>query len=183
MPPAYTRTRGSVSSNSHSHSNSHSPYLNRSVTNSLERLIKPTKRNVRVLKISERNRRRPRMASENGVQIVERKMSYGIGGAGNIRMCFTRLTKWSNADGGLQIGRPSDVIYPPRTNQDGTRRRSSVFSISPGTSPDGKRATLMELFKRKGSVSETPAEENIVADESAVQFNDVDMSGKKTETE
>jgi hypothetical protein len=78
---------------------------------------------------------------------------------------------------GLGIGRPSDVIYPPRTNPDGTRRRSSVFSISPGTSPDGKRATLMELFKRKGSVSEAPAEE------SAVQFNEVDMGAKKTETE
>lgn len=82
-----------------------------------------------------------------------------------------------------EIGRPSDVIYPPRTNPDGTRRRSSVFSISPGTSPDGKRATLMELFKRKGSVSEAPAEQNVEAEESAVQFNEVDMGVKKTETE
>lgn len=80
-----------------------------------------------------------------------------------------------NADAGVEIGRPSDVIYPPRTNPDCTRRRSSVFSISPGTSPDGKRTSLMELFKRKGSVSEAPAE-------STVQFNEVDM-GKKTETE
>jgi len=74
----------------------------------------------------------------------ERKMSYGIGGAGNIR-------------------RPSDVIYPARTNADGTRRRSSVWSsitVSPGSSPDGKRASLMDLF-RKNSVSnsESPRQE------------------------
>jgi len=94
---------------------------------------------------------------ENGVQI-ERKMSYGIGGAGNIR-------------------RPSEVIYPPRTNPDGTpRRRSSVFTISPGTSPEGKRASLMDLFKRKGSVSEAPSKPTV---EEGVAFNKVDLGGKR----
>jgi hypothetical protein len=47
-------------------------------------------------------------------------------------------------------GRPSDVIYPVRLNADGTRRRSSVFS----TSPDGKRAGIMNLFRRSNSQSE-----------------------------
>jgi len=71
--------------------------------------------------------------SGNGVE-VERKKSYGIGGAGNIR-------------------RPSDVIYPIRTNADGTRRRSSVWSsITPGTSPEGKKSGFWGLFRR-GSAS------------------------------
>jgi len=73
----------------------------------------------------------------NGITI-ERKMSYGIGGAGNIR-------------------RPSDVIYPVRLNADGTRRRSSVWSsitVSPGTSPDGKRAGIMSLFRRSNAQSD-----------------------------
>jgi len=92
---------------------------------------------------------------ENGV-LIERKMSYGIGGAGNIR-------------------RPSEVIYPTRTNADGTRRRSSVFTISPGTSPDGKRASLMDMFKRKGGVSEKSAEST----HEGVASHKVDFGGKK----
>lgn len=55
-------------------------------------------------------------------------------------------------------GRPSDVIYPPRTNADGTRRRSSVWSsittVSPSSSPEGKRPSLLNLF-RKGSMAGT----------------------------
>jgi len=81
-----------------------------------------------------------RMSSQPVNIQPEQKKSYGIGGAGNIR-------------------RPSDVIYPPRLNADGTRRRSSVWSISPGSSPEGKRATLMNLFSgRKASVSEDQGE-------------------------
>jgi hypothetical protein len=57
-------------------------------------LISPAKKR-RVVNISERNRRRARMAEQNGnadgVQIVERKMSYGIGGAGNIRSSLPSL--------------------------------------------------------------------------------------------
>lgn len=60
------------------------------------------------------------------------------------------------------IGRPSDVIYPPRTNPDGTRRRSSVWSTitaaSPSASPEGIRNSLLNLFSRKGSTSATGAE-------------------------
>jgi len=94
----------------------------------------------------------------NGTQavVIEEKKSYGIGGAGNIR-------------------RPSEVIYPPRTNTDGTRRRSSVWSTitaSPGSSPDGKRASLMNLFGRKSSVSEPPYRE--------VNINEADSGGKKS---
>lgn len=79
------------------------------------------------------------MASTTGVTI-ERKKSYGIGGAGNIR-------------------RPSDVIYLPRTtNADGTRRRSSVWSSitatsSPFSSLKGKRTSVLDLFIRKGSAA------------------------------
>jgi hypothetical protein len=55
-------------------------------------------------------------------------------------------------------GRPSDVIYPVRLNADGTRRRSSVWSsitVSPGSSPDGKRAGIMSLFRRSNAQSDT----------------------------
>jgi len=79
------------------------------------------------------------MASNGSSAVeIEPKKSYGIGGAGNIR-------------------RPSEVIYPPRTNPDGTRRRSSVWSsitsVSPGSSPDGKRTNLLNLFSRRGSTA------------------------------
>jgi hypothetical protein len=80
--PSYPESmhHGSISSHN-------TPYLNRSTGTSLERLIPPKNRETRLVNISERDRRRVRMAAshENGVQI-ERKMSYGIGGAGNIRM-------------------------------------------------------------------------------------------------
>lgn len=54
------------------------------------------------------------------------------------------------------IGRPSDVIYPIRTNADGTRRRSSVWSsitTPTGTSPEGKKGGFWGMFRR-GSVNE-----------------------------
>jgi hypothetical protein len=98
---------------------------------------------------------KPRMSSngsENGGLPIERKKSYGIGGAGNIRgcpsgsivgmgLCVTDLTSCLS-------GRPSDVIYPVRLNADGTRRRSGVWS----SSRDGKRTGIMDrLFRRSTS--------------------------------
>ena len=102
-------------------------------------------------------------------------------GAREIFVClpvFFPFEAWfGETDVGCDVGRPSEVIYPPRTNPDGTpRRRSSVFSISPGTSPDGKRASLMDFFKRKGSVSEAPTEPTV---EEGVAFSKVDFEGKK----
>jgi len=91
---------------------------------------------------------------------IERMKSYGIGGAGNIR-------------------RPSDVIYPPRANANGRSRRSSVwstFTTSPGSSPDGRRASIMNLF-RKNSVSDGKVE--VAGEETAVQFNNPDLGGTK----
>jgi len=118
--------------------------------------------NLRVV----RGQKRRMATSGSPAVVIEQKKSYGIGGAGNIR-------------------RPSEVIYPQRRNSDGTRRRTSVWSsisISPGTSPEGKR-TLLNLFGRKNSVSEeTSGYEQV--DERRVEFNDVDMVGKKkTEAE
>jgi len=88
------------------------------------------------------------MEATNGSAIEERRRSFGIGGAGNIR-------------------RPSEVWYPPRrkstvivesegagADADGsgekekpTRRRSSGWSM--GTSP-GKGSAVLSFF-RKGS--------------------------------
>jgi len=102
---------------------------------SLERLLSSSGRKKRVSIVQlEHGRLKTRIVSMengNGVQI-ERKKSYGIGGAGNIR-------------------RPSEVIYPVRTNADGSRRRSSVWSsisAAPGTSPDGKRHSILGFFRR-----------------------------------
>lgn len=81
------------------------------------------------------------------------------------------------ADSCWDKGKPSEVIYPPRLNPDGTRR-SSVFSISPGTSPEGRRGSLMDLFKRKGSVSDGQSEPTV---KEGVVFNDVDLGKKKDE--
>jgi hypothetical protein len=50
----------------------------------------------------------------------------------------------------VNIGRPSDVVYPPRMNPDGTRR-ASVWSNMSTSPPDGRRASIMSFF-RKGSV-------------------------------
>lgn len=99
------------------------------------------------------------VSMESGSQPVEieRKKSYGIGGAGNIR-------------------RPSEVIYPVRTNPDGSRRRSSVWSsinVTPGTSPEGKRNSFLGFFRR-GSVQQD------VAGSSALD-DDVDPTSNKVE--
>jgi hypothetical protein len=66
------------------------------------------------------------------------------------------------------------VIYPVRTNPDGTRRPSvwSSITVSPSTSPDGKRATIMSLF-RKSSV------QNNGGSETVSQSNVVNRGGKK----
>jgi hypothetical protein len=130
---------------------------------SLEQLV-PKKRvrfDSKPLPVDRTQKSKGRMSSneyESGVTI-ERKKSYGIGGAGNIRefpSCKVALSWICWPDFHL-AGRPSDVIYPVRLNADGTRRRPSVFSIisvSPGTSPDGKRAGLMSLFRRNNGQSE-----------------------------
>jgi len=73
----------------------------------------------------------------------------------------------------MKTGRPSEVIYGPRMHPDG-RRRSSVWSISPGSSPEGKRHALLNLFSRKGSVSEAPVEK-----ETKMEFREVKLGGKK----
>jgi hypothetical protein len=46
-----------------------------------------------------------------------------------------------------QTGRPSDVIYPLRYNADGTRRRSGIFCRD-GTVGEGKRSSILSLFRR-----------------------------------
>jgi len=75
------------------------------------------------------------------------------------------------------------VIYPVRVNPDGTRRRSSVWSsitVSPGTSPEGKRATIMSLFRKGHTQGEAPTgASDRETEESAIDFNDVDLGGKK----
>ena len=72
------------------------------------------------------------------------------------------------------------MIYPPRTNADGTRRRSSVWSsmtVSPGSSPDGKRSTLLNLFSRKSNTAEpAPVGGNEDARDGC---DEVDSEGKK----
>lgn len=103
---------------------------------------------------------------ESGAVVIEQKISYGIGGAGNIR-------------------RPSDVIYPPRTNADGTRRLSGWSSVtaSPGTSPEGRRASFMKLF-RKSSGSDAGEGPSSATDKigeevrNGLKFKDVNLSGK-----
>jgi hypothetical protein len=93
---------------------------------------------------------------------IEQKRSYGIGGAGNIRMYFRALGRGELLLMG-HIGRPSDVIYPPRLNADGSRKRAmawSGMSTSPGSSPESKRATLFGLFSRRVSLGGVPAKEN-----------------------
>ncbi|KAN0101730.1 hypothetical protein V8E51_012240 [Hyaloscypha variabilis] len=128
------RYQASIYSN-HSHNHPYR-YGNRSSRNtSLEQLV-PKKRvrfESKTVPVDRTHTSKGRMSdnSENGGLAIERKKSYGIGGAGNIR-------------------RPSDVIYPVRLNADGTRRRSSVFS----SSPDGKRAGILSLFRRSNTQSE-----------------------------
>ncbi|KUJ14789.1 uncharacterized protein LY89DRAFT_720258 [Mollisia scopiformis] len=118
---------------------------------SLERLLSAPRPKKRLSIVQFENGRLKRriisMDRTQGVEI-ERKKSYGIGGAGNIR-------------------RPSDVIYPVRLNADGTRRRSSVWSsisAAPGTSPDGKRNGFLGFFRR-GSAAQDAAVVSTVVDD------------------
>lgn len=188
------------------------PCAHPSLNNSCERLL-PAKKAIpqsklrysgpRTTAVQNRQLRstsgRRRMASNgvtNAVEI-EQKKSYGIGGAGNIRLSPISLSprafppflfkpsilfspfEW-NSD--FKTGRPSEVIYPPRTNPDGTRRRSSVWSsittISPSSSPDGKRTTLLNLFSRRGSTGP------VIGDDGVEGYKDVNYgtSGKKDES-
>jgi len=141
--------------------------------NSLECLV-PDKKRVRFENSERPNTSRGvkpkiRMASNgngSGAMNIERKMSYGIGGAGNIR-------------------RPSDVIYPVRTNPDGTRRSSvwSSITVSPSTSPDGKRATIMSLFRKSSVRNSGGSEREAEVEETVSQSNGVNRGGKKVEVE
>ncbi|CZT42631.1 uncharacterized protein RSE6_02565 [Rhynchosporium secalis] len=64
---------------------------------------------------------------------LEKRKSFGIGGAGNIR-------------------RPSEFIYPARVNADGTRRSSvwSTISVSflPGATSAARSFSVFSLFRR-----------------------------------
>ncbi|KAF8866247.1 hypothetical protein BDZ45DRAFT_683624 [Acephala macrosclerotiorum] len=105
--------------------------------NSLERLLSGQKKRLSIVRFENGRLKRRMVSTDSGigahvVEPFERKRSYGIGGAGNIR-------------------RPSDVIYPARTNVDGSRRRSSVWSsinLTPGPSPVGKRNSFLGFFRR-----------------------------------
>ncbi|KAH6721184.1 hypothetical protein BKA61DRAFT_152787 [Leptodontidium sp. MPI-SDFR-AT-0119] len=169
-PPSlnYQASIHSTHSRSHSYSQQAPAYGYRfSRNNSLEQLV--PKQSSQVVDNQERYRARnlkakARMAStETGAMNIERKKSFGIGGAGNIR-------------------RPSDIIYPPRVNADGTRR-SSVWStmsvsVSPGTSPEGRRSSIMGLFRRSSVHAEDGISER--ADEDKVEFKEVNMGGGRT---
>ena len=69
------------------------------------------------------------------------------------------------------------IPYSPRTNEDGSpRRRSSVWSVSPGSSP---RSTILSWFshgrKRSGSVAGKQDDHD--GDEDG-RFEDDEMDGK-----
>ncbi|KAG9246191.1 hypothetical protein BJ878DRAFT_478573 [Calycina marina] len=84
------------------------------------------------------------------------------------------------ADGKLHTGRPSEPVYVvwktvnPAT---GARRRSSVW-LSINSNSGGRRKSLIELFNRKGNVADV---KNAGA-ETAVEFQEVDMSSRNTGT-
>jgi hypothetical protein len=158
-PPSVRYQASIYSTHSYNH-----PYRygHRSSRNtSLEQLV-PKKRvrfDNKSLPVERTQKSKGRMSSngsETGGVTIERKMSYGIGGAGNI----SRSSCCNSDELGILgltfhlAGRPSDVIYPVRLNADGTRRRPSVWSsitVSPGTSPDGKRSGIMSLFRRSNA--------------------------------
>jgi len=161
-PPSLNYQASIYSSHSQSQPYPHGYKFSRE--NSLEQLV-PKQR----VQFNSQQRHRPRArkvrgsmaSSETAPMNIERKKSFGIGGAGNIR-------------------RPSEVIYPPRVNADGTRRASvwSNISVSPSTSPEGRRSSIMGLF-RKNSVQiedDVPERNN----ENKVEFKDVDMGGRNS---
>jgi hypothetical protein len=62
----------------------------------------------------------------------------------------------------ISIGRPSEVIYPVKLNADGTRKKGiawSSMSIAPGSSHDGMRSALFNMFSRKGSLGGSTSKE------------------------
>ncbi|KAH7369753.1 hypothetical protein BKA65DRAFT_4651 [Rhexocercosporidium sp. MPI-PUGE-AT-0058] len=154
-----------------SHSRSH-PYTQQppvygytfSRHSSLEQLVPKQRSQVdsqqRYIARDLRAKAKGRMAgNETGAMNIERKKSFGIGGAGNYR-------------------RPSDIIYPPRVNADGTRRSSvwSTISVSPGTSPDGRRSSILGIFRRSSVHAEDGISER--GDEDKVEFKEVNMGGR-----
>lgn len=73
------------------------------------------------------------------------------------------------------LGRPSDVAYPEKVNADGTRR-ASAWSVSPGSSPEGRRGSILSMFRKNSVAPDGAAEGSKEGDE--VEFRDVDMSGR-----
>jgi len=166
-PPSLRYQASIYSSHSHNHPYGYGQGYRSSRNTSLEALV-PKKRvrfEGKQIEVERTQKAKGRMSSNGssgGAVNIERKMSYGIGGAGNIR-------------------RPSDVIYPVRLNADGTKRRSSVWSsitVSPGSSPDGKRSGIMSLFRKSNVQNEAPigASEREI---DVVEFSEVDLGRKK----
>lgn len=128
--------------------------------NSLEQLLSGKKKRLSIVQVENGRLKRRMVSADSEIHVgepFERKKSYGIGGAGNIR-------------------RPSDVIYPVRTNADGSRRRSSVWSsinVTPGTSPEGKKNSFLGFFRR-GNVQQDVVSGGPLDD-------DVDPRGNKLE--
>ncbi|KAL2072423.1 hypothetical protein VTL71DRAFT_11766 [Oculimacula yallundae] len=129
--------------------------------NSLEELV--SKQRPEVTNSHHRHRAtvlnaKARMMGETGAANVDRKKSFGRGGAGNIR-------------------RPSDVIYPPKTGADG-RRRSSVWpttpvSASPGTNPAWRRFSVLGLLRKRSVQAEEIGTDS--DKEGKIEFKEVDM--------
>jgi hypothetical protein len=73
------------------------------------------------------------------------------------------------------------VIYPVRTNPDGTRRPSvwSSITVSPSTSPDSKRATIMSLFRKSSVQNSRGPEREVEVEETVSPSNGVNRGGKK----
>jgi len=115
---------------------------------------------------------------------IERKKSYGIGGAGNIR-------------------RPSDFVFPTKStdnnggeNEDRRPSLSSLWSAitpSPSSSPSEKRASLLNLFRRGskdktegqdgGNVQEPQQPQEQGGATTKIKFKKVDLGGAENGSE
>jgi len=162
-PPSLRYQASINSSHSQPYSHSYASGHRRSRNNSLEQLVPKRKvqfdHQQRVRASTKARMGSNGSGSGSGPVDIEAKKSYGIGGAGNIR-------------------RPSDAVYTPKVNADGTRRASvwSNISVSPGSSPEGRRGSIMALFRKNsvqvdGAATERKSEEK-------VEFKDVDMGGR-----
>lgn len=80
------------------------------------------------------------------------------------------------------LGKPSDTFHPPRTDEEGNPlRRSSVWSVitpSPGSSPEGRRGSFFDLFK-KGKTNEENNSSSHPEPEEPITFRDVEFGEKK----